>query len=125
MLSKRLTSIVNSSVKLPQKHESIPGVNRSKSVLASSKQFSQAPKNLRQKPFTAANYSSVKFDADKITFLETAELLVQTALYCFKSDYRRGCLECCNALVRCCTNAHDIPVLKMAYSLMSDCYMQF
>ena len=53
------------------------------------------------------------------------ELLFQTASFCFKADYQRGCLECFNALIRCCTNAHDINILKLVYQLQSDCYIQF
>ena len=63
------------------------------------------------------------FDDNKLLFIDSMELLLQSALLCFLSAYERGVIECLNNVIRSCSNVQDMFLLKPTYKLLSCCYI--
>ncbi len=61
----------------------------------------------------------------KIIFLDSMELLRQASELCFISGYERGTVECLNMVIRSCSNANDLNLVKSVYKLQVTVYIQF
>lgn len=57
--------------------------------------------------------------------IDAIELLRQASEMCFKSGYERGTVECLNMIVRACSNANDLALVRACYKMLVNVYIYF
>lgn len=64
-------------------------------------------------------------DENKEIFIDAIEILRTCSIQCFKSKYKRGCIESLNMIIKSCLMIPDMFLLKSTLKLMGFLYIFF
>jgi hypothetical protein len=71
------------------------------------------------------NTISTHFVPQKMSFLNTLDMLREAANICFSAGFERGVIETLNMMIRACVNVSDLHLIKGVYKLQAACYAHF